>query len=401
MALLGSGPEAPAPDAAHASYARLAGVEGGLVDLSELAYAKFCRGFERQATDWILSRRGAWPADSTVVVANDISEGPDLAALKKAGYAVVSIWHVDVVDYFSKLYLGGVARPAAAAAFYEALRRAKLGRLVPDVLRLVFEKQRQTVENSDVMVLPSRAMASEILRCYAGLLPARSDLARRFVVRPWGAIGSAPPPDPRRVEALKAHYQIGAETTTILTLSRISPEKGIHRLIEALLTLERAGGLPRDTAVLICGEAAFMQGRSYLRRVRRVAGKLRRARCFFPGYLSAAEKPAFFALADLFASPSSHESYGLTIVEAMRAGLPVLATDHYGVRDILDDACGVRVGSRHLSEALAALLKEPQRLADMGKAAAASAAAMRFADAAEAVLDSALGLLKLPAGSSR
>ena len=42
-------------------------------------------------------------------------------------------------------------------------------------------------------------------------------------------------------------------------------------------------------------------------------------------------------------SPSVHESYGLNVVEALRAGLPVLASDHYGVRDILKDEYGVRV----------------------------------------------------------
>ena len=40
-------------------------------------------------------------------------------------------------------------------------------------------------------------------------------------------------------------------------------------------------------------------------------------------------------LAELFVSPSVHESYGLTLVEAMRAGLPILASDHHGVAEIL------------------------------------------------------------------
>jgi glycosyltransferase involved in cell wall biosynthesis len=397
LAALGSGPEQPFAASPRAAYHRLAGVDAGLVDLSELAYARFCREFETKTSDWLLSRRSEWKPEETVVVVNDISEGPSLARLKAAGYRVVSIWHVDVVDYFNKLYLKSLVAPSKVTAVYEALRSASLSAAVPDVLRLVFEKQRETVAHSDLMVLPSHAMKDTILKCYGRFFPGA---AERCLVQPWGALGPWRAADRGQVEALRQHYQIERDTDVVLTLSRVSPEKGIHLLVEALHRLEQGGRLKRDTVLFICGEAAFMMGQSYMAKVRRAAAKLRRARVFFPGYLSLAEKPEYFALAQLFVSPSVHESYGLNVVEALRAGLPVLASDHYGVRDILKDDYGARVpypslaeAPQRLAERLESLLSDKAKLKAMGAAASKAAAAMTFEKAADAILNASFSLL--------
>ena len=69
-----------------------------LTDLSELQYARFCREFERAATKEILKR----DPQRCVVLSNDISEGPDFAALGERGYRIVTIFHVDVVEYFTR-----------------------------------------------------------------------------------------------------------------------------------------------------------------------------------------------------------------------------------------------------------------------------------------------------------
>src|SRR5262249_28350552 len=151
------------PPVADLPYARLAGRAEPIVDLGELAYARFCREFEEATTDWILSRREEFPPAQTVVVVNDISEGPTLELLQAAGYAIVSIWHVDVVDYFNKLYLRRVVAPERLTKVHERLRSMGVEWLLPDVLRLVFDKQRETVVRSRKIVVPSQAMADMIL----------------------------------------------------------------------------------------------------------------------------------------------------------------------------------------------------------------------------------------------
>lgn len=404
--LLGSGPAAPAPGG---EYVRLAGVPRGLVHLSELEYARFCRRFEEESTSWILEHRARLPARSTCVVVNDICEGPNLEALSRAGYPLVSIWHVDVVDYFNKLYLKGLLRPATAVGLYERLRRLGGRRVLPDVLQLVFEKQRETVARSARMVFPSSGMAETVSACYGGRLCPPQDLAARSLVLPWGSWAEPHPEEARAAERIRAHYQIGPESLAVLTLSRISPEKGLHLLIEALRLLEARGQMRgRDVCLLIAGEPAFMQGRAYVARVRRAASRLKSVRVFFPGYLSEPEKRAFLRAGDLFVSPSVHESYGLNIVEAMRAGLPILASDHYGVKDILAPGCGrvapypsLREAPAALAEAFAEMTRERAALKEMGRRARAAAEAMPFSRAADALLDAALALAREPAVLAR
>ncbi|MDD5627834.1 MAG: glycosyltransferase family 4 protein [Elusimicrobia bacterium] len=392
LTVLGSGLEAPA---AGVEYIRLpAGPGYDLVRLSEFEYARFCRDFEAATTDWLLARRDRLPPARTTVLVNDVSEGPTVARLAEAGYPIVSLWHVDVVDYFNKIYLHSLVPPQHLTRLYERCRRLGLSGAVPDLLRIVFDKQRETVAHSRRLIVPSRSMAETLARCYDGEAPG-GGLAGRMSVVPWGAwADEAPEPAPERLRELRQRYHIDERTVVLMTLSRISPEKGIHLLLEALRLLEQEGRLEgRDVVLLICGEASFMQGAAYCRRVRAAAAGLGRAKVYFPGYLDAAGKKAHFRLAQLFVSPSVHESYGLNLVEAMQAGLAVLASDHYGVREILDDSCGVVVpysglaaAPRRLAEALDAVWGQDGRLAAMGRRARERAAAMPFSRAAEAVL---------------
>ena len=392
LTALGSGPESPAPGV---DYIRLPeGHAHDLVRLSEFAYARFCRDFEAATTDWILARQDRLPPAETTVLVNDVSEGPTLARLARAGYPIVSLWHVDVVDYFNKIYLHSLVPPQHLTRLYERCRRLGLSGAVPDLLRLIFEKQRETVALSNRLIVPSRAMAETLSRCYASEAPG-GRLSERIRIVPWGAFSDETPAPPEsRVDGLRAHFRIGPRTSVLMTLSRIAPEKGIHLLLEALRLLEDEGRLKgRDVVLLICGEASFMQGAAYFRRVRAAAAALRRVRVFFPGYLDAAAKKAHFRLAHLFVSPSVHESYGLNLVEAMQAGLAVLASDHYGVREILDESCGLVVpypslaaAPRLLAEALEGAWGEDGRLSGLGRCARQRAAAMPVSRAADAVL---------------
>jgi glycosyltransferase involved in cell wall biosynthesis len=399
LTVLGSGPETPS---GNCDYHRLAQRPEGLVDLSELEYARFCRDFEAATTEWILERSKDYPPSETVIVVNDLSEGPELALLAAAGYSIVSIWHVDVVDYFNKLYLRRIVAPEKLTRLHERMRQIGADWILPDVLNLVFEKQRETVYHSRRMIVPSRAMADTIMRCYGELI-GYEELSRRLTVVPWGVWSDSPgPADEERAAELRDYHEIGPGTSVLMTLSRISPEKGVHLLLEALRQLEVNGKIAgKDIRLFICGEPAFMMGQAYGRKVRAAAAKLKQVKVVFPGYLDAAAKRAYFRLGTLFVSPSVHESYGLNVVEAMHAGLPVLASDHYGVRDTLPPDAGRLVhyptpkkAPPLLAAALLDMLADPEKLKAMGEAARAAASAMPFSSAADAVRLAALGALK-------
>ncbi|MGO4325646.1 glycosyltransferase family 4 protein [Cupriavidus sp. 2TAF22] len=97
------------------------------------------------------------------------------------------------------------------------------------------------------------------------------------------------------------------------------------------------------------------------------------ARVRFAGAVS--DVPALLASAQAFALASDHEGFPLSVLEAMRAGLPVVASDLPGIREQLGDgACGLLVpgNDEHAwSAALTRLASDAGLREDLGQAARA------------------------------
>jgi phosphatidylinositol alpha-mannosyltransferase len=99
-----------------------------------------------------------------------------------------------------------------------------------------------------------------------------------------------------------------------------------------------------------------------------------RAAVTFLGVVSETDKARLLRSADVYVAPNlGGESFGIVIVEAMAAGVPVLASDLDAFREVLDDG---RVGTifptgdvTALGKALIALLDDPDRRAALRSAA--------------------------------
>lgn len=160
--------------------------------------------------------------------------------------------------------------------------------------------------------------------------------------------------------------------TVILQVSRMEPWKG-HRLLLAAL------GQLRDRAGWTCwvvGGAQRPEEARYLDELREAARHLgveRRTR--FLG--ERRDVPHLMAAADLFCQPNLEpEPFGLVFVEALYAGLPVVATSLGGAREIVAPECGVLVGHEdalELAHALRALMDDPGQRAALGSAGPARA----------------------------
>jgi glycosyltransferase-like protein len=61
------------------------------------------------------------------------------------------------------------------------------------------------------------------------------------------------------------------------------------------------------------------------------------------GVVDEADVPAIFRLASVLAFPSLHEGFGLAALEALAAGLPVVASHHPPLTEFLDESCAVLV----------------------------------------------------------
>jgi glycosyltransferase involved in cell wall biosynthesis len=89
---------------------------------------------------------------------------------------------------------------------------------------------------------------------------------------------------------------------------------------------------------VICGGPAYMMGQRHLARLRELAAKLRRTRVVFAGHVTGLRKAACFRMADVYVFPSRHDSYGLTLMEALSWGCGVVALDSAGAREVLGEA---------------------------------------------------------------
>ena len=335
-----------------------------IVQFSEKDYARFCREFERASTAAIFESDAA----CTAVIANDVSEGPDFQALAARGYPVFTIYHVDVVAYIAAIYGRGWVKPERLVRWFERLPWK------PDILRLIFEKQRASVECSRGLIVPSQGMKDVLLRCYPATDPAK------IHVLPWGTWAEAL--DTSAID-LRAEFAIPADAHILVTLSRISPEKGQHLLLEALCGW-RGGPL----WIFVCGEPAFMQGQRYFEKLQCLAAGLTNVRVIFAGYVTGARKRAFLELADLYIFPSIHESYGLTLLEALHAGAPAVCLDHLGARGVMRPEFGAIVrDGRSMRQAIERLLADPAARTRMGRAAKEYAAAQPFANSAQRLAD--------------
>lgn len=338
---------------------------GDLVKFGERAYARFCREFDRASTAEILRHDPA----RTVVLVNDVSEGPDFAELGARGYRVYTIYHVDVVAYVAAIYGHGLIKPETTVRWYRRLRWC-----LPEMAKLVWEKQETSVRHSRGLIVPSEGMREVLLRCYPDCSP------EKIHVLPWGNWNLDAPGDP---EPLRQEFGVPDNARVLLTLSRISPEKGQDLLLEALLEWEQRGDYPPVPLWLfVCGDAAFMQGRRFFENLRELAARLKRTRVIFPGYVSGERKRAFLALADLYVFPSRHESYGLTLMEALAAGLPAVCLDTTGARSVMREEFGALVPASGLRAAIVTLLSDDVRRKQMGAAAREFARSERFADRA-------------------
>ena len=343
---------------------------------NERQYAAFCDAFREAATREALK----YDPRETAILVNDISEGPDFRRLRAAGFRIVTVYHVDVVAYIAAIYLHGRLAPATLTRVWEWTRRLHLEQFAPQILRLIFAQQRASLEYSDIVVVPSSGMKATLLACYPGIP------VDRIRVLPWGA----PPPEcgPEQAQAaantLRREYQVPDNAQVLLCLSRISPEKGQDRLLEALAEWERSGSLPdRPLWLFICGEPAFMQGERHMRRLRSLAAALKRVKVVFPGYASGARKGGFFALSDLYIFPSRHESYGLTLMEALAAGLPAVCLDHQGSREVMRADTGrMLMEGDSLWRVVAELLSHDAERRAMGVAARQYAALRPFSQSA-------------------
>jgi glycosyltransferase involved in cell wall biosynthesis len=151
----------------------------------------------------------------------------------------------------------------------------------------------------------------------------------------------------------------------LLFLGRINFKKGFDILVPAFARLARERG---DVHLMIAGP----DGDGYGRRVRewlRAEGALDRVT--FTGMIEGSDKALALSAATAFVLPSYTENFGIAVVEAMAAGLPVIISNRVNIwREIVAAGAGIATepNVEDFTAAIGKLLDSPDAAHRMGEA---------------------------------
>ena len=156
----------------------------------------------------------------------------------------------------------------------------------------------------------------------------------------------------------------------ICFLGRVSREKGLEVLAEAF---ERLLEVRPDAVLAVVGDGPWKD--EFQRRMAPTG------RAVFTGELSGDALPRALASSDVFAFPSTTDTFGNAVLEALACGVPAVVTDQGGPCEIVEDGRSGRVvaggDALAFAGALESLLSDSAALSRLGEGALARAALFR------------------------
>ena len=153
-------------------------------------------------------------------------------------------------------------------------------------------------------------------------------------------------------------------TINILFVGRFEERKGLIHLLKAYHRLRKRHV---DARLLVVGTGPKQ------REYRRYVGLRQIRDVEWLGRVNDEDKARYFASADIYCSPATgQESFGIVLLEAMAAGVPIVASDIHGYKNVMQRGVqGLLVEPRNhraLAAALYALAQDPELRHRMGEA---------------------------------
>lgn len=161
-----------------------------------------------------------------------------------------------------------------------------------------------------------------------------------------------------------------AEDDFVIVYSgRVNKDKGVSELIDALLSLK---DVPNIKLMIIGGTFYGNTGNenNFVRSLKDKAKKIE-DKIVFTGFIPYSQIPDYLHLADIAALPSMwDEPFGLTIVEAMAAGMPLVTTRSGGIPEICEGVATIVDRNNivnNLATAILDLYEHPEKRKQMAR----------------------------------
>jgi len=260
------------------------------------------------------------------------------------------IWTNNTKSHFL-VYLSGVYRAASWIAFHHGYTR---------------EAWRTRIYNEiDRMSLPRAKRVVTVCNDFAAQLQRRGVPADRLrVLR--NPVNYSSPVAAAEKESLREQLGVG-NRTILLSVGRLSFEKGHADLLRAVSLMRSAAGAAFDSYLVIVGDGPERRNLEALCSELKLNDVVR-----FTGFQSDVRR--YYAIADIFVLPSHSEGSPNVLLEAMAADVPVVAAAVGGIPEVLSDQVNALLVPRQnidaLSAAIKRLLHEPalrMKLAEQGK----------------------------------
>jgi len=252
---------------------------------------------------------------------------------------------------------------------YSPFVYASIARLWSPQLKIVFTEHGRL---SDAPPSAKRRTANRVLaHAPRTVVTVSSELKRHLVAEGFPAervsviyngIDVGAPPDAQARARARRELGLSDREIVVGTIARLDPVKDLQTLVRAIAEPTSA-----PLTLLVIGDGPERAGLEAAARSRSLTGSVR-----FLGHRDDAR--SLLAACDLYANSSISEGISLTILEAMAARVPVVATRVGGTPEIVDESCGRLVPSRDaraLAAMLSALAGDPQLRAGLGRAARA------------------------------
>jgi glycosyltransferase involved in cell wall biosynthesis len=140
------------------------------------------------------------------------------------------------------------------------------------------------------------------------------------------------------------------DSLVVGSVGRLSPEKGLNYLLQAMVTVVREEPRAR---VLLAGDGPERRALERLASRPGLAGRVE-----FAGEIAHEQVPETLARMDVFAMPSTWEGFGVAALEAEAMELPVVASNIHGIPDVVEDGVsGILVPPKDVDALCRAVLR--------------------------------------------
>lgn len=309
--------------------------------------------FGKEAIKWI--EKDSIPGDICITTIVYELNKDSLISLNKKGVKLIHTVHslvpLKIINNLKKansssLYL---KEKIGSFLFFQILRfdeysirkyykNLLINKIIPKLGKFTLDIEDFIMNLAQIIIVPSKKLSNITANLYY-----KNKHKIRYI--PWGLPEKEILGEPLIYYNKKkiSNFKINDHTQKIkcLALCKIIPQKGIDVLIDSLIFIQKINPIFAQKLELnICGDMGYMRDDKFKQLLEEKIKKLDKIKVEFKGWVSGQPKIDILTNSDLFLLPSLIEPFGFCILEAMKAGLPIVSFKTEGPDDIITNNFG-------------------------------------------------------------